>query len=286
MLLIADSGSTKTDWRLVSEGSTVSAVQTNGLNPYFLSGKKITTIIKEKVLPVTGHVDKVFFYGAGCALPSKAQQVKDAIEAVIPARLPAEVSGDILGAARGLFQDQAGVTCIIGTGANSCVYDGNKIVRNVPSLGYVFTDWGSGTVLGKDLLSLLLQGKLSAGITKDFQETFRLSKGEILDNIYNEPMANRFLASFTPFLLKHAGDAQCRDIILKNFKNFFTYYVLSYRPEHGDLKVSITGSIAYYFREYVMQVASEMGIAIERIMQHPMEGLIQYHSTTVPATGG
>lgn len=284
MLLIADSGSTKTDWRLVSEeGKTMGAVQTQGLNPYFLPEKEIALIIEESVLPLANNVEKVFFYGAGCGLSLKISQVKNAIESVIPARFSAEVSGDVLGAARGLLQDRPGIACILGTGANSCVYDGFEITRNVPSLGYVLADWGSGTVMGKDLLSLLLQENLPGKIMEDFKESYQFDRRKILDNIYNKPMPNCFLASFAPFLLQHAEDTSCRDLILHNFRNFLSYYVLGYGLNKENLKISIVGSIAYHFRKFLSEVAMDMGIIIEKIVQNPMEGLIQYHCQTAPA---
>lgn len=281
MLLIADSGSSKTDWRLVTdEGKIITAIKTQGLNPYFLTVEEISAIVREKVVPKIGSIEKVFFYGAGCGLPLKANQVKKAIEACFPTRFPVEVSGDILGAARSLLKNQTGITCILGTGANSCVYDGEKITQNVPSLGYLLADWGSGTVMSKDLLSLLLQEKLPPEIMEDFTATYQLDRRQILDNIYNKPMANRFLASFTPFLLKHADDPLCRDIILTNFHKFFSYFILGYGFDKKEIKVGLTGSVAYHFRRYLLEVATEMEITIEKIVQHPMEGLVNYHVVT------
>ena len=283
MLIIADSGSTKTDWRLVNEsGKTITRIKTKGLNPYFLTESEISEIIKENVLPKIYDIEKVFFYGAGCGLPVKAGQVKNAIDSVITARFPAEVSGDILGAARSMLQDKSGITCILGTGANSCVYNGQEITHNVPSLGFILADWGSGTVMSKDLLSLLLQEKLSPEITEDFTDTYKLDRRQILDNIYNKPMANRFLASFTPFLLKYADEPMCREIIVSNFRNFFSYYVLRYGLDKKEIKVGIAGSVAFHFKNYLLEIANEMEIAIEEIIQHPMEGLVRYHSLTAP----
>jgi glucosamine kinase len=285
MLLLADSGSTKTDWRLVDEdGNQITSVVTEGLNPYFLSKENIALIIQEKVLPMVEEVEKVFFYGAGCGLTVKANLVKDALGASIPARYPAEVCGDILGAARSLLQDEAGIACILGTGANSCVYNGREITNIMPSLGYMFSDWGSGTVMSKDMISLLLQEKLPPSILEDFHNTYKVGRPEILDHIYNKPLPNRFLASFTPFLLKYAEVPECREIILGNFTKFFFYYVLRYPNAKKSAKVSFTGSIAHRFQPYLMQVAKELGIEIEHIVQHPMDGLAKYHCITVPVT--
>jgi glucosamine kinase len=282
MLLIADSGSTKTDWRLVDEeGKSVAKTKTEGLNPFFLSTPKIEAIITDRVLPLVKDVEKVFFYGAGCGLPAKANQVKEALE-IIPSKHAPEVAGDILGSARSLLQDSEGTACILGTGSNSCRYNGKEITSIMPSLGFMFSDWGSGTVMSKDLIALILQEKLPAELMNDFRETYGLGRLEILDRIYNQPLPNRFLASFTPFLLKYSEEPACRQIILDNFRNFFMYYVLQYQGEPKSMQVSFTGSIAYNFRKYLSEVAENMEISLGKIVQHPMEGLVQYHCVTVP----
>lgn len=282
MLLIADSGSTKTDWRLVDEeGVTVSKVKTEGLNPYFLSSDDIGKIVTAQVLPHIREVDKVFFYGAGCGAEKKAMQVKEAL-LVIPARLAPEVSGDMLGCARSLLQNGNGIACILGTGSNSCWYDGQEIVNIMPSLGFMFSDWGSGTVMSKDLIALLLQDKLPRELTDDFHDTYKIGRVEILDHIYNKPLPNRFLASFTPFLLKYSEEPSCKNIILANFRNFFAYYVLRYPKAGKGVKVRFAGSIAQKFQRYLHEVSAELDIDIEKIVQHPMDGLVQYHCVTMP----
>jgi N-acetylglucosamine kinase-like BadF-type ATPase len=283
MLLIADSGSTKTDWRGVDEdGNQIISVITEGLNPFFLSKEKIASTIREKILPMVSNVEKVFFYGAGCGPPVKANLVKEALDTTVVSRISAEVSGDILGAARSLLQGGEGIACILGTGANSCIYNGREITSIMPSLGYMFSDWGSGTVMSRDLIALLLQEKLPSPMLEDFHDTYKLGRPEILDHIYNKPLPNRFLASFTPFLLKYADVQECKEIIIGNFTKFFFYYVLRYPSSKKPIKVNFTGSIAYRFQPYLLQVADEMGIAIENIVQHPMDGLVKYHCITVP----
>jgi N-acetylglucosamine kinase-like BadF-type ATPase len=283
MLLIADSGSTKTDWRLVDEAGTAEAsLITEGLNPYFLPKEKITEVIKERIVPLIDEIDKVFFYGAGCGSAVKADQVREVLDATLNARFSAEVSGDILGAARSLLQDEKGVACILGTGANSCLYDGRDIIGIRPSLGYMFSDWGSGTVMCKDLIALLLQEKLPTSMLDDFRTTYKMERPEILDHIYNKPLPNRFLASFTPFLLKYADVPECENIILENLKKFFDYYISAYPQRDTDGKLSFTGSIAYRFRNYLTRVSEEFGFDIEHIVQHPMDGLVKYHCVTVP----
>jgi glucosamine kinase len=285
MLLIADSGSTKTDWRVVDEdGNAITSVITEGLNPYFLSKSKIVDTIRESILPISKNVEKVFFYGAGCGVPVKANLVKDAIDTTLGLRTGSEVSGDILGAARSLLQNEQGIACILGTGANCCLYNGHEITSIMPSLGYIFSDWGSGTVMCKDMIGLLLQEKFPVHVLEDFNHTYKLTRSEILDHIYNRPLPNRFLASFTPFLLKHAEIPECKEIILGNFTKFFFYYLLNTSSKKG-MKVSFTGSVACLFRPYLLQVASDLDIRIETIVQHPMDGLVKYHCVTVPVSG-
>jgi len=282
MLLIADSGSTKTDWRLVDDaGTTINNVITEGLNPFFITQKQIASIIEEKVLPLAKGVEKVFFYGAGCGLPVKAAQVREVLDTTLAGIYPAEVSGDILGAARSLLQDEEGIACILGTGANSCFYNGREITDVMPSLGYMFSDWGSGTVMSKDFIALLLQEKLPPAIMDDFQRTYQMGRAQILDHVYNQPLPNRFLASFTPFLLKYSMLPEVRKIILDNFSNFFTYYVMRYPHHKAQIKVSFTGSIAYNFKEYLQDIAVEFDILIENIVQQPMDGLVKYHCDTM-----
>lgn len=282
MILIADSGSTKTEWRLVDDAGRISvSITSEGLNPYFLSEDEIALVISSKVLPKVTGVETVFFYGAGCGMPLKAAQVKRAIDRIIPTQAGAEVAGDILAAARSLLQHEAGVACILGTGANSCVYNGREIQEGVPSLGYMFSDWGSGTVMGKDFLSLLLQGKLPQHISKDFDEAFQLNRMQIMESVYNKPMANRFMASFTPFLLKYAEEDCVRNIILSNFRNFYDYYVLRYKESKKNRTVSIIGSVAYHFNTYLVKVGDELDIKVDKILQHPMEGLISYHKSAL-----
>lgn len=283
MFLIADSGSSKTEWRLINEEAEILlGIQTQGLNPYFVSQEKITEVLTRFVKPAIDKVERVFFYGAGCGQTVKADEVKRAIESAIQVQMSCEVAGDILGTARSLLQDKKGIACILGTGANSCVYDGKVITENIPSLGYILTDWGSGTVLGKDFLSLVLQEKLSTDITEDFFDTFQMRRPQILDSIYNKPLPNRFLATFCPFLLKYAEDPQCRFLITNNFKNFFEYYVHGYANNKYSPHVSFSGSVAFNFKMYLEEVAQKMGIVIDSIVQNPMDGLIKYHAVKIP----
>jgi glucosamine kinase len=278
MLLLADSGSTKTEWKLVDDAGRIQAsLVSEGLNPYFFTEQEIARVLEDKILPRVADVRQVFFYGAGCGLAPKAEQVKRAIDRVIPTAYGASVAGDILAAARSLLQHHPGIACILGTGANSCVYSGEEITEGVPSLGYLFSDWGSGTVMSRDFLALLLQERLPSLIQRDFSVTYQLSRVQILEAVYNKPSANKFMASFTPFILKYDEEPEVRRVILDNFRNFFSYYVLRYEQARKTHTVSVVGSIAYHFRKYLLEAGQNCGIQIDKILQHPMEGLIHFH---------
>ena len=277
-MLVADSGSTKTDWRLIDEQTKKSiSIFSEGLNPYFLTEKQIAEILQAKVAPFVANVDRIYFYGAGCGLPLKAIEVKAALDSVLPTPGGALVTGDTLAAARSVLKNSPGICCILGTGSNGFVYDGKEITSTVPSLGYMFSDWGSGTVLGKDFLGLVLQERLPETIRRDFNQTFNLNRIQILQSIYNKPMANRFMASFTHFIFKYTEEEPVKSLILDNFRKFFNYYVLPY-PEFTTYgKVSMVGSIGYHFKKYILEVADELGIGVEKIVKNPMDGLVDYH---------
>lgn len=283
MWLLADSGSTKTTWRLVDNmGQLKATVSSEGLNPYFLSVQDIASVIKEKVTPYVTQVEKVFFYGAGCSTAKKQEEVIKGITLAISSRHQPEVQPDTLAAARSLLQRQQGVCCILGTGANSCVYDGQQIIQTMPSLGYILSDWGSGTVISKDFIALLLQEKLPGHIREDFYNTYQINRPQMLDKIYNNPRAARFLASFTPFLAAYAEEPLVANIIHQNFCKFFEYYVLNYPATKGEYKISAVGSVAFHFQQQLRLAAEQLGIQVQNIVQFPMDGLVQYHCATAP----
>lgn len=278
MIVIADSGSTKTDWRILTvEGKLVYSQKTEGLNPYFLTEEQIREVVAYYLHPYAQDITHVYFYGAGCGMVQKAEQVHRAIAQVMRPDAHIEVAGDMLGAARSTLQQQEGVACILGTGANSCVYRLGNIADNVPSLGYMLADWGSGAVLGREVLGLVLRQELPVPVIEDFYDAYRLTRVEILDRIYNQGQPNRFLASFSPFLKKHIDQPACLALVIDNFRRFFDYYVLQYRQLGSWPVATFVGSVAYHFREQLEQVAAEKQVRIGRIVQTPMEGLIAYH---------
>lgn len=276
MILLADGGSTKVDWRLVESGEEIKQIFTKGANPFFRTSEEISQEIKTDLLPLLGgnKIDAVYFFGAGCAFPEKNKIVETAIRDNINAPI-VEVNSDLLAAARGLCGHSKGIACILGTGSNSCFYDGNSITENVSPLGYILGDEGSGAVLGRLLVGACLKNQLTAGLKEAFLEQYKLTPAEILDKVYKQPMANRFLAGLSPFLLQHIEDRTVYLIVYKAFKDFFVKNVMQY--DYKNNLVNFTGSVAYYYKNVLIAVATDLGIRVGNITSSPMDGLINYY---------
>lgn len=279
MILIADSGSTKTDWCVVENGQLIQQVCTKGTNPFFQSEEEIAGEIAHALLPqlTTHHFESTYFYGAGCGFPDKIEQVKRAISAHIEVEKLLEVSSDMLAAARALCGNEAGIACILGTGSNSCYYNGREIVQNVSPLGFILGDEGSGAVLGKLLVGDLLKNQLPAGLKEEFLEQFNLTPGELIDRIYRQPFPNRFLASLSPFALQHIDQPSIRALVVSNFQAFLERNVKQY--DYRQLPVHFIGSIAYHYRELLAEAAATAGVRMGTIMQSPISGLIRFHGS-------
>ena len=276
MILIADGGSTKTDWCVSEQGKQLQRITTIGFNPYFISEDAIGEEIRSSLLPElqTHKFDAIYFYGAGC-LPEKIPMMQSALSKHLEVKT-IEVYSDILGAARGLCGRNPGIVCILGTGSNSCYYDGEKIVNNVSSLGFILGDEGSGAFLGKLLVGDLLKNQLPAGLKEKFLQEFDLSPAMIIERVYRQPFPNRFLASFSPFLLRNINIPEIHILILNSFKAFLNRNVKQY--DYKQYKVHFIGSIAYYYKEILEEAVLECGMQLGEILQNPMEGLVKYHS--------
>lgn len=276
MLLIADSGSTKTDWRFLTKNEEIS-FQTIGLNPHFLNDDQIQEVITS--LPLDKYeVGKCFFYGAGLGSTSQQERFKTIFQKIFTDAQEISVASDMHGAALSLFNNNTGIACILGTGANSCVFDGQKIVQNVASLGYILSDWGSGAVLGKALLSEILTQRASFDLIKDFFECYPLRKDEIIQQIYRGERPNQFMAQLTPFIRKHYGkDTTCTQIVDQQFEEFFAYYLMQYQEVKEKYPIKFIGSVAFHFQEELKKTASLFDLEIASFHQSPMQGLIEYH---------
>ena len=277
MILIADSGSTKTHWCLVQNGVIISEVFTDGINPFYQTDMEIIAMLDAQLIPKLENIDieQIFFYGAGCSFPEKKILVSRALvrffgNAII------EIESDLLGAAHSLFQHEKGIACILGTGSNSCNYDGNEITQNVSPLGYILGDEGSGAVLGKLLIANCLKNQLTDKLSEKLLKAYNLTPALILEKVYKQPFPNRFLAKFTPFILEHIDEPSIFNLVFDSFDAFFLRNVMQYPLE--DIKVGFVGSIAHYFSDTLEIVAKERGIVVSKIVQNPMEGLVKYHS--------
>lgn len=277
MMLIADSGSTKTDWCVILDNTPIKRIGTKGLNPFFQSEEEIQQELTHSLLPQLpeGTIDSVYFYGAGCT-PEKAPTLRRAIADSLPVVGNIKAYSDMLAAARGLCGREAGITCILGTGSNSCFYDGKEIVNHISPLGFILGDEGSGAVLGKLLVGDILKNQLSPTIKEAFLKQFDLTVPEIIDRVYRQPFPNRFLASLSPFIAQHLEEPGIRQLVLGSFIAFLRRNVMQY--DYTQYPAHFIGSVAHCYKEILQEAAQETGIRIGKILQSPMEGLIQYHS--------
>ena len=228
MILIADSGSTKTDWCLVEHGEVLQQIFTKGTNPFYQSEEEISNEIATALLPQlqASELDAVYFYGAGCAVPDKIETVRRAILRHLHVKEQVEVSTDMLAAARSLCGRHAGIACIMGTGSNSCYYDGGKIVQNVSPLGFILGDEGSGACLGKLLVGDILKNQMTPELKEKFLSQFNLTPADIIDRVYRKPFPNRFLASLSPFLAQNLNEPCVHNLVLNSFKSFLKRNVM------------------------------------------------------------
>lgn len=277
MILLADSGSTKTEWGLVENGKLVKRLRTSGMNPFQMSEEAITEEIKTHLVPeLPGTVlDEVHFYGAGCT-KEKQPIVERALRANLTINGECEVASDMLGAARGICGHKPGIACILGTGSNSCSYDGKNLVKNVSPLGFILGDEGSGAVLGKLLVGDVLKNQMPEAITKRFFEKYKLTSAEIIDRVYRQPKPNTFLASFVPFLEENIDEPKIYNLVKESFRSFLRRNVMQY-DGWQTLPIGFNGSIAKIYKKPLLEALEEEGMHLGRIIQAPMEAMVEYH---------
>jgi len=277
--LIADSGATKAEWCLL-KGNTKKSFFTQGISPYFLSTPQIAEILTKELLPSLKNavIDEIYYYGTGCINATNAKIVKAALRKVFPAAGRVEVTHDVMAAARGLYGDEKGVACILGTGSSSCYYNGKKITVNRPGLGYVLGDEGSGAYMGKKVLQYFLYQTFDEELNGRFQIKYNLTQEEILENVYKKPLANKYLASFSPFLSENRGHYMVENIIEDSINDFFFHHICKFR-ESWTQQVSFVGGIAYYFKDVVKELCSSYEFTLGKILKNPMEGLSEYHQS-------
>lgn len=274
-LLIADSGSSKTDWVFTSETNGTLEVHTTGINPVRDSQRAILDVLTQELLPqlTYTHISTIHFYGAGC-IPPYAEEVKTALKICFP-ESNIHVESDLLGAARALCGRSPGIACILGTGSNSGLYNGKEIVQNVSPLGYILGDEGSGAVLGRILVGNVLKNQLEAPLCHEFLLHFSLTPADIIERVYRQPQANRFLASLVPFLHLKRKHPQIHELLVEAFKQFLQRNIRQYNQP--DLSVNFVGSIAYYFEEELHEALQSESMKRGVILQKPIVGITNYH---------
>ncbi|WP_106830537.1 hypothetical protein [Parabacteroides pacaensis] len=283
MKLIAETGSTKTEWALVEGNHLIQHAYTEGINPYFQNRREISRNIRLS-LPESffkKKLEQVYFYGAGCSSAEKKDMLSASLVAQFKA--PIQVESDLLAAARGLFKHEAGIACILGTGSNSCLYDGEVIVKNIRPAGYILGDEGSSSALGKIFLSDLLKDLAPEELMNNFYEKFSVTANDIMESVYNKPFPNRFLATAAGFLSDYLDNEYVYKLFLQNFRNFFTRNICQY--DYKNYPIRFVGAIAYKYSHILQNVAYEFGIKPDLIEKSPISGLIEYHFLTNPSSG-
>lgn len=280
MILIADSGASKTDWRMLGQNGAIEQAQSIGYNPYYQPIEQFDKEVREVLVPQVKHpVKKIFYYGTGCSSDKNRKMIRTALERYFT-DAHIEVWHDLLAAARALCGEDPGIACILGTGSNSCYYDGVRIVENVTSLGYVLGDEGSGAWMGKKIVADYLRKDLPEKLWDHFKKRFPMDRDEILSRVYSQEMPSRFLGSFSHFIFQHLNEPYCYKLVYNGFSEFMEKNVMRYE-RYNELKVHFVGSVAFYFSDILRQVANDKGITLKNILESPIAGLTLYHNKDI-----
>jgi N-acetylglucosamine kinase-like BadF-type ATPase len=284
MIIIADGGSTKTNWCLVTEEGKKVYFNTEGYNPYFSSTAYIIQSLNEN-LPTDlkkNEITEVNYYGAGCSTSEMRKIVEDAMKVVFP-ESKVYIGHDLLAAARALLGTSEGFAAILGTGTNTCLYDGKEVIQNIDSGAYILGDEGSGCYIGKKLLVDYLRGYMPEAVRKNFWETFKLTPDDINEQVYTQPRANRFCASFSKFVYDNNVHIEySRNLVRTSFEDFFRNLVTHY-PNYQKYTFNCIGSVGYNFRNVLEEVVTENGMVVGNIIRSPIDNLVKYHLELAPS---
>ena len=278
MKLIADGGSTKTEWCLCDEGVLLKRIFTGGMNPYILNDAEITRLLRNDLLPMVNScsVTEIHYYGAGCR-DAVIPRVKTLLGNVFPsASSGINVYSDVVAAARALFGNESGIACILGTGSNSCYYDGRNITDGIPPMGYILGDEGSGAHIGKTLVNAIFKRRMPQEIIERFKEQTGLTADDVIRRTYRESEPGKFLASLTHFVGDNISHPEMDRMVTECFRCFFRNNIASYN--HGTCKIGAIGSVAFYFNQQLQKAGLQEGYEVSRILKSPMSGLLQYHN--------
>jgi glucosamine kinase len=278
MILIADSGSTKTDWKSTDGAGNIAVAKTGGINPQYLNAEDIEKEAREAAVQLNmSGIKSIYFYGAGCSSQEKREMVSKAIQGSFP-EASIEVNGDLFGAARATCLTQPGIACILGTGSGSCVYDGEKIEKSIPSLGFILGDEGSGAYLGKQLVRDFLREEMPADMIRIIREKLGITKEQILENVNRKPMPSRYLAGFSRFIHENIHHTYIEEMVYQSFEDFLFHYISPYR-EAKDYPIHFVGSIAQGFKSILKAVLEARNLMLGKVEEAPIDGLIEYHLT-------
>lgn len=276
MILIADSGSTKTIWKCTDGAGEVQTANTAGINPYYNNPDEITKEITNARNQLSSrHIEEIYFYGAGCSTENQKEIVNQALASQFGAEV-ISVKTDLLGAARALFQKESGIVCILGTGSGSCIYDGENIVRSIPSLGFILGDEGSGASLGKQFVRDFLREDMPAGLLKIINEEIGINKEEVLQHVNQDAMPSKYLAGFSKYIHEYLDHKYMHDLVYRSFEEFVKEYVIRYEGYRKN-KISFIGSIAVNYNKILKEVLNKYQLELSKIENNPIEGLIEYH---------
>ncbi len=275
MRLIADSGSSKTDWAIMNGASVVTEFQTSGINPFFRDSADIHAELRDILAPYKGDITVVYFYGAGIVNESKSEIVSNALRKIL-GDIPMEIESDMLGAARALSGDFSSIVCILGTGSNACLYDGKKLAYNIPPMGFILGDEASGAVLGKQLVSDYFKQVMPEDIRLLFGERYKLEKTDVIERVYRMDKPNKYLAQFAKFLNDHKNEPYCQDVLANQFGSFIDRNILQL-PNAKDYTIHCVGSIASHFQQQLKAQLEIRGLKLGIVLKSPIDGLKVYY---------
>jgi len=278
MILIADSGSTKTSWVLADGNKAIQHIETSGYNPYYYKDEGLFNTLKKELTPqlISSNIKKISFYGSGCSSEANCTMVKSALSQLF-SKCFIEVNHDLYGAALALLHNNRGIACILGTGSNSCYWDGNMVVNNVPSVGYLLGDEGSGTYIGKLILKGILEEKAPLEIRNAFYLQHNITFEGVLNIIYNETHPNRFISKVSIFAEKNINNKWVRNTVKQSFIDFIDNQIKQYNG-YQNMEVSFTGSVAHYYKKILLETCEEYDIKTGIILKDPIGGLFKYHT--------
>ena len=276
--LIADSGATKAEWCLLKSRKK-KILFTQGISPYFMNSEQIIKMLNKELKPYLKKetISEIYYYGTGCSNSENVKSIRNALKAVFPLAKKINVDHDLMGATRAVCGHSKGISCILGTGSNSCYYNGKRIVKNSPGLGYVLGDEGSGAYMGRKVLQHFLYNTFDDELMAKFNLKFKTSQIEILERVYRQPLPNRYMASFAVFLSENRGHYMIENIIEDSLNDFFFNHLYKYK-ESWNYPINFVGGISFAFKDVLKSMCTTYGLQLGRIMKHPMEGLIEYHS--------